>query len=94
MENLRIATVERTDTVTLSVNGKKITAYRGETILAALQASGYTALNKSRKTGEARGALCGMCVCYGCLVSINGVHNERACMTEVEDNMEITIDEG
>ena len=79
--------------MTIVVNGREIEAYKGETVLAALQASGYKALNKSKKTGEVRGALCGMGVCYGCLVTINDVHNERACMTEVEEKMEITIDE-
>jgi predicted molibdopterin-dependent oxidoreductase YjgC len=93
MEDLRIPTIERTGTVTISVNGKKIMAYRGETVLAALQAFGFKALNKSKEMGEPRGALCGMGVCYGCLVSVNGVQNEQSCMIEVEDNMEISIDE-
>lgn len=93
MEDLRISAIERSDRITVLVNGTEIMAYKGETVLAALQASGYRALNKSKKTGEGRGALCGMGVCYGCLVSINGVHNERACAIEVEDSMEITIDE-
>ncbi|MGD8950236.1 MAG: 2Fe-2S iron-sulfur cluster-binding protein [Desulfobacterales bacterium] len=34
-----------------------------------------------------------MGVCYDCLVTINGVPNQRACMTLVEDRMEIRVDE-
>jgi NADH dehydrogenase/NADH:ubiquinone oxidoreductase subunit G len=34
-----------------------------------------------------------MGVCYDCLVTINGTPNQRACMTSVEDGMEILIDE-
>jgi sarcosine oxidase subunit alpha len=93
MENLRISSIERNECVTIVVNGREIEAYEGETVLAALQASGFKALNKSKKLGDPRGALCGMGVCYGCLVSINGVQNQRSCMVEVEDKMEIIIDE-
>ena len=35
----------------------------------------------------------GMGVCYDCLVTIDGVPNQRACMTPVQDRMEIRIDE-
>jgi predicted molibdopterin-dependent oxidoreductase YjgC len=93
MEDLRIATIKRSEPVTIFVNGKETLAYRGETVFAALQAAGYTILNKSKAIGEVRGGLCGMGVCYGCLVSISGIENQRSCMVEVEANMEITIDE-
>ena len=93
VEGLRIAAIKRNEPVTIFVNGKETLAYKGETVFAALQATGYRILNKSKAIGEARGGLCGMGVCYGCLVSINGLENQRSCMVEVEANMEITIDE-
>jgi NADH dehydrogenase/NADH:ubiquinone oxidoreductase subunit G len=42
---------------------------------------------------EGRGGLCGMGVCYECLVTINGSPGQRACMVEVQEGMEIEIDE-
>lgn len=93
MDDLRISTIKRKEKVTLSVNGKEIHAYKGETILAALMAAGYKTLKKSPLKQNPRGALCGMGVCFECIVTVNGIHNVRSCMTEVEDNMEIRIDE-
>jgi sarcosine oxidase subunit alpha len=58
-----------------------------------LWAAGIRGLRKTAKTGEPRGIFCGMGVCYDCLVTIDGVPNQRACMTLVEDRMEIRIDE-
>ena len=92
-EDLRIATIVRKEAVTVFVNRKETRAYKGETVLAALHAAGYRILNRSKDIGEGRGPLCGMGVCYGCLVSINGIQNQRSCMVEVEEGMEITTDE-
>ena len=76
------------------VNGRPVTAYKGETVFAALIASGYLTLRKSHRFKEGRGGLCGMGVCYECLVTINGSPGQRACMVEVEEGMEIGIDDG
>ena len=35
-----------------------------------------------------RGAFCGMGVCFDCLVCIDGLPNQRACMTKVRAGME------
>lgn len=92
MNDLRIKTITRKERVTLRVNGRDINAYKGETVLAALIAAGIKSMKKSLIVGENRGALCGMGVCFGCLVTINGEPNCRACMVEVQDQMEILID--
>ncbi len=80
--------------MTIFVNGCKTVAYRGEAVHAALLASGYQVLRKTKKNNEPRGIFCGMGVCYDCLVSINGQPNQRACMRQVEDRMEIEFDAG
>jgi len=78
--------------VRIFINGKEATACIGDTVLAALVASGHKIFKKSRKLNEDRGPVCGMGVCYECQVSINGAPSQRACMAEVEDRMEILID--
>lgn len=93
MDDLRIGTIKRNEKITLKVNGKEITAYKGETLLAALIAAGFKTLKKSAVNKESRGALCGMGVCFECTVTVNGTPNVRSCMTEVENNMEIEIHE-
>jgi predicted molibdopterin-dependent oxidoreductase YjgC len=91
MNDLRIPWIPRGRRIKVFVNGQEVVAYQGETVLAALIAVGRRTLRKSLHHSEGRGAFCGMGVCYECLVSINGRSNQRACMTEVENLMEIII---
>lgn len=93
MDNLRVATLNRGQKVTISVNGRICEACEGESLHGVLFAEGYTTLRKTMKTGLPRGIFCGMGVCYECLVTINGIPNQRACMTRVEEGMEIFVGE-
>ena len=76
--DLRIAGIERQAAVPILVNGRRVEAIPGETVLAALTAAGFRVLKRSNVRGQARGAFCGMGVCYECLVTINGVPKQRA----------------
>jgi len=93
MENLRIGSINRKQKLTLLVNGQEITAYQGETVLAALIAAGIKTLKLNPVSAEPRGALCGMGVCFECTVTIDGIPNIRSCMTEARDGMEIQIND-
>jgi sarcosine oxidase subunit alpha len=93
MTDLRIASVSRGSRITIAVNGQARSAFKGESVHAALLAAGYRLLRKTANSRQPRGVFCGMGVCYDCLVTINGVPNQRACMTLVEDRMEIQVDE-
>ena len=92
MDDLRIGSIKRRERVKVSVNGNEILAYKGETLLAALTAAGYKGLKKSPVKKEPRGGLCGMGVCFECIVTVNGIPNTRSCMIEVEDNMKVETD--
>jgi len=87
--DLRIGSVQRGKKRTLTVDGKPVTAYEGETVHAALVASGIQILGTTRKSPQNRGILCGMGICYQCRVEINGIPDQRACMTQVKGNMDI-----
>jgi len=93
MKDLRIKRIIRKEEIHIRVNGKRIPAYEGETVLAALVAAGYKSLKRSPFLKKKRGALCGMGDCFECLVTINGIPNKRACACQVEDEMEITFNE-
>ena len=93
MKDLRIRSIKRKKQLEIKVNGEVVISFRGETVLAALIAAGYKTLRKSSVIGENRGALCGMGVCYDCLVTVNGIPDIRACMIEVEENMEVLLND-
>ncbi len=93
MPDLRISSLRRGAKITIHVNGKPLTAFEGETVHAALLATGHRILRRTSKAHQPRGFFCGMGVCYDCLVTINNVPHRRACMARVVDGMEITIDE-
>jgi predicted molibdopterin-dependent oxidoreductase YjgC len=94
MSDLRIKTHRRGKRLTLRVNGKPVTAYAGETLFAVLLAEGIRALRPPSEdvTKTARGGFCGMGVCQECRVMVDGLPDQRACMTEVRDGMEICTD--
>ncbi len=81
--------VERGKPISLIVDGKTIAANSGETVAAALLAAGIHTFRLSQKNKQPRGIYCGMGVCYECLVTINGIHAQRACITPVVDGMQI-----
>lgn len=76
--------------VSITVNGRIIEAYEGESVHSAMTAAGIRTL-RTRKSGDPRGVFCGMGICYECLVTIDNIPDRRACMTPVTDHMEITI---
>ncbi|MBT3388105.1 MAG: (2Fe-2S)-binding protein [Desulfobacula sp.] len=96
-QDLRIASVLRGKKISLKVDGNQVIAYEGETVHAALTAAGIRRLKDSKSIDSekpgSRGIFCGMGICYECLVTIDHVQDQRACMTFVEDQMEIITNE-
>jgi sarcosine oxidase subunit alpha len=81
--------VRRGAPVALTVNGKPVKAFTGETIASVLLSEGIFTFHRSPKAGEPRGIYCGMGVCFECLVTVNGVHAVQACLTPVAEGMQI-----
>ena len=75
--------------ISFELDGSPCFAYQGETIAAALLSVGKRTFRLSPKQSEPRGIFCGMGVCFECLVTVNGVLNVRACMTPVEEGMNV-----
>jgi sarcosine oxidase subunit alpha len=93
MDDLRIRSISRGAEIKILINGRPHLAFEGESVHSALLAAGYRVLRKTKKMDQPRGIFCGMGVCYDCLVTINGEPNQRACMTMVDNGMEIQVDE-
>ena len=89
--------VGRGKQVTITVDGAPVSAYEGESIAAALLASGCQTFRQTRRTGAPRGLFCGMGVCYDCTVHVAGTGVVRSCVTPVEAGMTIScrpVDDG
>lgn len=78
--------------IRLTIDGLKATVDAGTTVAVAILSSG---INKFRSSvsGEARGPLCGMGICFECRVTINGEMHQTSCTRLVEDGMEILTGE-
>ncbi|GLY75462.1 (2Fe-2S)-binding protein [Actinoallomurus iriomotensis] len=85
--------LERGPAVTVTVDGRPVTAYLGESVAAALMAAGGLDTRTTRG-GERRGLFCGMGVCFDCLVIVDGVPGTRACVTWVREGMDIARQDG
>jgi D-hydroxyproline dehydrogenase subunit alpha len=72
----------------ITFDGQAIAGLKGETIAAALAGAGIRGFRHTR-TGAMRGVFCGMGVCQDCLVTVDGLPNQRACMTELRDGAEV-----
>jgi predicted molibdopterin-dependent oxidoreductase YjgC len=81
--------VTRGRQVEINVDGKSVVAYEGETVAAALLAAGVYSFRLSQKYREPRSYFCGMGSCMECLVTVDGEHNIRACVTQVVDGMQV-----
>jgi D-hydroxyproline dehydrogenase subunit gamma len=80
------------DAVQLKVNGIAIRVPRGSTVAAAVLLSGRSGFRRS-VTGELRGPLCGMGICFECRVAVDGQPHMRSCQLLCRDGMEVTLSE-
>jgi aerobic-type carbon monoxide dehydrogenase small subunit (CoxS/CutS family) len=80
------------DRVTLNINGCPVHVPQGTTVAAALEIAGATHARRS-VSHKARGALCGMGVCFECRVTIDNVPHCRSCQTLCVQGMEVVTDD-
>ncbi|MCI1721905.1 MAG: (2Fe-2S)-binding protein [Lachnospiraceae bacterium] len=85
---------EDNGTVEITVDGKKLTAKKGEMIAAALLANGIRIHRYTAKRHEPRGIYCGIGQCTDCVMTVDGNPNVRTCITPVEDGMVIETQQG
>jgi aerobic-type carbon monoxide dehydrogenase small subunit (CoxS/CutS family) len=86
--------VQRGQAFEIEVDGKPVVAYEGETVAAALMAAGIRTTNKTAKRDEPRGICCGIGLCYGCTMVIDGVPNTRTCQTLAKPGMRLETQKG
>ena len=75
-------------------NDQEITGLTGQSVGAALLANGDRILRKTRFNEKGRGVFCGIGVCFDCLVVIDGISNQRACIIEAKPGMKVQTQDG
>jgi predicted molibdopterin-dependent oxidoreductase YjgC len=80
--------------IEFTFDGEKIDAITGQSVAAALLAANQRALRKTRFNSNERGVFCGIGVCFDCLVVIDGITNQRACLIEVKPGMKVQTQVG
>ena len=80
--------------IEFTFDGEKINAISGQSVAAALLAENVRTLRKTRFNNNERGVFCGIGVCFDCLVVIDGVTNQRACLIEAKPGMKVQTQVG
>jgi aerobic-type carbon monoxide dehydrogenase small subunit (CoxS/CutS family) len=80
------------DAVQMKVNGVTVRVPRGSTVAAAVLQAGRSGFRRS-VSGEVRGPLCGIGICFECRVSVDGQLHVRSCQMLCHEDMEVTLSE-
>jgi predicted molibdopterin-dependent oxidoreductase YjgC len=72
----------------IEVDGRLVPAAPGQTVAAALIGAGITVFRHTPADAP-RGIFCGMGVCFDCLVMVDGLADQRACITPVRPGMRV-----
>lgn len=76
--------------VILTVNGSPVTVPFGATVAVAVAIAGRAC--RTSVSGEPRGPLCGMGICFECRAAINGRPHCRSCQILCEPGMKVETD--
>ena len=82
------------DAVRIFVEGVEVRARRGDSVAAALLASGLDVRRETAVSRAKRAPYCMMGVCFECLVTVDGVGSRQACLVPVRDGMRVETQRG
>lgn len=77
-----------------TLDGRSIPFRDGQTVGGALVGHGVTAWRRTRHEGRPRGLFCGIGICFDCLVVVDGIPNQRACLVAARPGMVVSTQEG
>jgi D-hydroxyproline dehydrogenase subunit gamma len=73
--------------LTVTVNGKPVKVNAGATVAVAMAIAGQ--VSRLSVSGEPRGPLCGMGICFECRAVVNGIPHCRTCQILCEPGMNV-----
>jgi D-hydroxyproline dehydrogenase subunit gamma len=77
--------------IRIQVNGQLLDVPAGISVAAAIARLQLPC--RRSVSGQWRAPFCGMGVCFECRVQIDGLTQQRACMTQVRDGMQVSTDD-
>lgn len=80
--------------ITFSFDGRELTGFADEPIVAALFANGVRVFRTMPKAGAARGGFCFTGRCSDCQMIVDGVPNVMACVTPLVAGMWVETQHG
>lgn len=83
-----------TKKLTIFVNDQPVEVSEGITVAAAVLSQGLRQTRTTPVSGSQRAPFCLMGVCFDCLMVIDGLANQRACCTYVQDGMRVNNQQG
>ncbi|WP_233137367.1 (2Fe-2S)-binding protein [Agrobacterium vaccinii] len=83
--------LHRPPAVSITVNGEPTLAHPGESLAAALMASGHSGFRRTQ-SGALRAPYCNMGVCFDCLVTVDGQSGQRSCLIPVRADMVVELE--
>lgn len=78
--------------VEFTLNGKPARAPAGVSVAVAVMANGVACFRRS-PSGEARGPVCGMGVCFECRATVDGTPHVKTCQVPLAAGMAVVTDE-
>jgi sarcosine oxidase subunit alpha len=82
--------IDRSAPIAIDLDGRRIAAFKGDTVGSAMAAAGVTVTGRSFKYHRPRGLYCMTGACANCLMTVEGEPNVRACTRQVEPGMRVT----
>jgi D-hydroxyproline dehydrogenase subunit gamma len=80
------------ESVVVVINGELVTMPAGSMVAAAILKAGVSSFRRS-VSGQVRGPLCGMGICFECRVTIDLEEHCRSCQTVCQNGMDIRTGE-
>jgi sarcosine oxidase subunit alpha len=79
---------------TIDFEGRTVAIGDGDSVGSALFRAGVRTFTRSLKSHRRRGLYCVTGDCANCLVTVDGVPGERACVTDARDGMHVERETG
>jgi sarcosine oxidase subunit alpha len=77
----------RPDQIQITIDQKPMTVAAGSTVAVAIALASLPC--RTSVTGEPRGPLCAMGICFECRATVNGIAHSRTCQLLCEPAMDI-----
>ena len=91
---LRLVEAQPEASFPVTFDGRALDALPGQSIAAVLWSAGIRSWRTTRVKERPRGVFCGIGVCFDCLVTVNDVPNQRACLVAARPGDVITTQRG